>query len=43
MKFGYQNGKIKKMDDIKILPYDLGFLRGYKEIQKIFNEFEEKY
>lgn len=29
MKFGYQNGKIRKMGDIKISPYDLGFLRGY--------------
>lgn len=29
MKYGYQNGKIKKMKDILISPYDLGFLRGY--------------
>lgn len=29
MKYGYKNGKIKKMKDILISPYDLGFLRGY--------------
>jgi branched-chain amino acid aminotransferase len=29
MKYAYQNGKIKEIKNIKILPYDLGFLRGY--------------
>lgn len=29
MKYAFNNGKIKEFKDIRISPYDLGFLRGY--------------